>query len=278
MQPEIVRILLVEDNPGDSRLVEVVLSEATSSADFEVTHAERLEEALDHLSETGFDVILLDLSLPDSRGLETVTRMQTVASRAPMVILSGQDDEEVALEALHLGAQDYLIKGKGDGDLMARSIRYAIERWRTEEALRRSLDELVALFEAGQVLGSSLEREEIGSKLVGIAQRISDLDAAAIDLLDGQGRLNEWCCAGAKGVLAATREDPAIRSAVREISETGRLRSLDIEQQPSGAEAAPQGIIPAAAGAQPGDRRAGGLRPRGSPCGEGGRRDPREPR
>ena len=147
MQRAIVRILLVEDNPGDSRLVDELLSEAASSADFELTHAERLDEALEHLREAEFDVILLDLSLPDSSGLETVNRMQTAASRTPMVVLSGQEDEEVALQALHLGAQDYLIKGQGDGNLMARSIRYAVERRRTDEELRRSEERFRLLVE-----------------------------------------------------------------------------------------------------------------------------------
>jgi PAS domain S-box-containing protein len=147
MERATVRMLLVEDNPADSRLVDVLLSEAASSADFEVTYAERLDEALEHLGETEFDVILLDLSLPDSSGLETVSRMRTAASRVPLVVLSGQEDEGVALEALHMGAQDYLIKGQGDGNLIARSIRYAIERQRTEEELRSSEERFRLLVE-----------------------------------------------------------------------------------------------------------------------------------
>ncbi len=147
MERATVRMLLIEDNPADSRLVDVLLSEAASSADFEVTYAERLDEALEHLGETEFDVILLDLSLPDSSGLETVSRMRTAASRAPLVVLSGHEDEEVALKALHMGAQDYLIKGQGDGNLIARSIRYAIERQRTEEELRSSEERFRLLVE-----------------------------------------------------------------------------------------------------------------------------------
>lgn len=142
-----VRILLVEDNVGDARLVEILLSESASSADFEVVHCGRLAEALERLEESAFEVVLLDLSLPDSSGLETVSRMRAAAPRTPMVVLSGQDNEEVALQALQGGAQDYLIKGQGDGDLIARTIRYAIERQRAEEALQQSEERYRAVVE-----------------------------------------------------------------------------------------------------------------------------------
>src|SRR5918997_891443 len=146
-QRSTVRVLLVEDNPADARLVEILLSEAGSSADFEVAHSERFAEALQRLEEATFEVILLDLSLPDSSGLETVSRMRVAAPRTPMVVLSGQDDEEVALRAVQQGAQDYLIKGQGDGNLLARTIRYAIERQRAEEALRESEERFRLLVE-----------------------------------------------------------------------------------------------------------------------------------
>src|SRR5918992_161407 len=125
-QRSAVRVLLVEDNPADARLVEILLSEAGSSADFEVAHSERFAEALQRLEEATFEVILLDLSLPDSSGL---------------------DDEEVAFRAVQQGAQDYLIKGQGDGNLLARTIRYAIERQRAEEALRESEERFRLLVE-----------------------------------------------------------------------------------------------------------------------------------
>jgi diguanylate cyclase len=128
-----VRVLLVEDNPGDARLVEILLSE--TGQDFDVKHVGTLGEALDELDRPPFEVVLLDLSLPDSAGLETVERMRRAAPELPLVVLSGRDDEEVALQALHSGAEDYLVKGRGDGDLIARSIRYSIERKKAEDTL-----------------------------------------------------------------------------------------------------------------------------------------------
>jgi diguanylate cyclase (GGDEF)-like protein len=130
-----IRVLLVEDNPGDARLVEILLSEADSFGRFEITPAERLDEALELLDGPAFDVILLDLSLPDSSGLETVEVVRTRVPLTPVVVLTGQDDEETALRALQSGAEDYLVKGRGDSELMARSIRYAIERKKAEENL-----------------------------------------------------------------------------------------------------------------------------------------------
>src|SRR3712207_2067694 len=100
-----IRILLVEDNPGDARLVEILLSEVKTPR-FAITHVERLDEAIVHLRSAEFEVILLDLSLPDSSGLETVSRARAAAPRIPLVVLSSRDDEEIALWALKGGAED----------------------------------------------------------------------------------------------------------------------------------------------------------------------------
>ena len=132
---EAVSVLLVEDDPGDARLVEIMLSEPGLMWDFEITHAPRLEDALVELEGSPFDVVLLDLSLPDSTGMETVERVRAAASRIPVVVLSGQDDEQTALQAFQGGAEDYLVKGRGDGALIGRTIRYAIQRKRAEERL-----------------------------------------------------------------------------------------------------------------------------------------------
>jgi diguanylate cyclase (GGDEF)-like protein len=129
-----MKVLLVEDNPGDARLTRELLAEG-GPARFDVTHVERVSEALEQLARTHFDIILQDLSLPDGKGLEIVDRIQEGAPLLPIVVLSGFDDEALAVEAVQRGAQDYLVKGRGDGPLLARSIQYAIERKRSEERL-----------------------------------------------------------------------------------------------------------------------------------------------
>src|SRR3954454_15327356 len=113
-----IKILLVEDNPGDARLVEVLLDEARPGG-FDVGRVGHLEEAIERLSGSRFDVVLLDLSLPDSDSIETVHQTRAAAPRIPVVVLTGQDDEDIALSALQTGAEDYLVKGRGDGELIA---------------------------------------------------------------------------------------------------------------------------------------------------------------
>jgi two-component system cell cycle sensor histidine kinase/response regulator CckA len=129
-------ILLVEDTLGDAVLLKQALSEAAER--FRVTRAATLAEGLALARQRPFDVILLDLSLPDSTGMATVESAHAAVGSAPLIVLTGLDCEETGLEAVRAGAQDYLIKGKTGSDLLVRSIRYAIERKRAEQALRDS--------------------------------------------------------------------------------------------------------------------------------------------
>jgi two-component system sensor kinase FixL len=125
-----INVLLVEDNPADARLLVESLREAGPDL-FRVTRAVRLNEALTLLARpqaAAFDVVLLDLSLPDSSGLETVTRVRATAPRVPLVVLTGLQDESLALQAVRKGVQDYLVKGQCEGGLAARAVRYAVER------------------------------------------------------------------------------------------------------------------------------------------------------
>ena len=155
MATQPISILMIEDNPGDARLVQELLLESSWAGRFVVTWVDRLGQAFDKLTNSVFQVILLDLSLPDSHGLETLTRMRAKAPSLPIVVLSGLDDEDLALRAMQGGAQDYLVKGRGDGDLIRRAIRYSIERHRAEEALRQSRARFQAIYE-NTSLGISL--------------------------------------------------------------------------------------------------------------------------
>src|SRR5438270_3450847 len=129
-----ITVLLVEDNPGDARLILELLGEVQAQA-FDLERVDRLDDALARLAHSGVDVVLLDLGLPDSQGLDTFVRARRGAPNEPIVVISGIDDEELALEAVRSGAQDYLVKGRIEGDLLARVIRYAIERKRAEAKL-----------------------------------------------------------------------------------------------------------------------------------------------
>lgn len=130
-----IDVLLVEDNPGDARLVQALLQEVAGEA-IRLQHQTRLADGLHCLGSGHFDVALLDLGLPDTQGLDGVTRLRAAFPDIPIVVLTGSDDAELAVNAVKSGAQDYLIKGHGNGDLLLRAIRYAIERTRSHIALR----------------------------------------------------------------------------------------------------------------------------------------------
>jgi DNA-binding response OmpR family regulator len=141
-----INALLVEDNPGDARLIKEALIEM-GRPHLHLDWVERLDAAVARLLQQKFDVVLLDLSLPDSQGLHTVREIERAAPQTPVVVLTGLDDEAVALEAVRAGAQDYLVKSDVAGHLLARVIRYAIERNRIGQRLRQSESRLDALFE-----------------------------------------------------------------------------------------------------------------------------------
>lgn len=129
-----IKVLLIEDNAVDAQLTRDLLS-TWPHDQFVITHAATLGEGLIRLSRDRFDVSLLDLSLPDTNGLSTVTQVLATSPGVPVVVLSGHDDHPLALQALQHGAQDYLVKGHGEADFLARSILYAIERKRAQERL-----------------------------------------------------------------------------------------------------------------------------------------------
>jgi len=146
MDVAISRALLIEDDSADARLVGELLRQA-GAWQVQLTHVKTLDAALERLGAAEFDVALVDLSLPDARGVEAVVHLHAAFPSLPMVVLSGLDDEATAARAVREGAQDYLVKGQADGPLILRAMRYAAERRRAVEALRRREEHFRSLLE-----------------------------------------------------------------------------------------------------------------------------------
>lgn len=158
-----MRILLVEDNSGDANLLRLMLKES-GSLTLEVTHADRLSKGLAYVVDMPIDVVVLDLSLPDSQGVETLVRMHAAAEWVPIVVLTSVEDEALGLALVQAGAQDYLVKGQVTGPLLTRALRYAAERKRTEEKLRSSFNLLRTLSRRLEVIREE-ERARIAREL-----------------------------------------------------------------------------------------------------------------
>jgi two-component system cell cycle response regulator len=128
-------LLLLEDNPGDARLLREGLSEI-HGATFEITHVQTLSHALDRLAHGVYDVGVVDLGLPDAKGLQVVREVHDIAPEMPLLVLTALNDEAFAVQSLQEGAQDYLVKGNVDGDALWRALRYAMERHQLQVGLR----------------------------------------------------------------------------------------------------------------------------------------------
>jgi signal transduction histidine kinase len=178
-----LHLLLIEDNPGDARLLTELLRELPGTT--EITHVDRLSEAAHHLKSARPSLILLDLSLPDSHGIDTVSRTLELAPDVPIVVLTGLNDEEVALRAVQAGAQDYLVKGQVEPSLLSRAIRYAIERKQLERERARLLElEREARSAAEAAVGArdrvlSVVSHDIGTQIT-VIQIYANMIAAAL--------------------------------------------------------------------------------------------------
>ena len=170
-----VELLLVEDNADDVLLIGEYLADSRQ-AEFHLTSADRLTTAQRRLEEGAYDAILLDLQLPDVHGLTTFDRLSSVARGTPIVILSGNDDEALALQAVHAGAQDYLVKSQVTTAVLERTIRYAMERSRTRRALVERAEELA-------------RSEQRLREQAGILQSILNSIADGVVVTDDRGRL-----------------------------------------------------------------------------------------
>ncbi len=140
-----IKVLLIEDNPGDARLVRELLTEEGDR--FGIVLAGSMREARDQLNADTFDVVLLDLSLPDSHGFGTISCIRAQAPAMPLIVLTGFDDADFAVAAVEAGAQDFLVKGQFEGGTIRRAIRYAITRRTLEEQVRLSEERLKGIIE-----------------------------------------------------------------------------------------------------------------------------------
>ena len=195
-QPEILRVLLVEDNAVDAKLIIALLR--ASSPGIQCSHVTRLDQALVRLGNDHPDVVLLDLNLDDSAGYETFRCVRQATAKAAILVLSGSDDEELAIKTVREGAQDYIVKGSFDGRLLLRSIRYAIERKRSEEALRQSEATVRAIFENS--LDGIVIFEESGKCLEANAAAAALVGAPRNELIGS--RLCDFCDKGLEEIWA----------------------------------------------------------------------------
>ena len=136
-----IRILLIEDDQADAFLIREMLREP-ATGDIAIQHVTRLDDGIRLAGEDAFDIIISDLGLPDSQGMDTVKTLVAAVERLPIVVMTGLADHEVGLEAVNVGAQDYLVKGQVNGEMLVRSIRYAIERKRIENEKEQVIAEL----------------------------------------------------------------------------------------------------------------------------------------
>jgi DNA-binding response OmpR family regulator len=139
-----IRVLLIEDNPADTRLIREML-EGRKDDVFELETADRLSTGIDRLTRGALDAVLLDLSLPDSQGSDTFFKVRDGAGGVPIVLLTGLDDEAFAIGAVQGGAQDFLVKGDVNGNLLSRAIRYSVERNRLMRQLQDALAKVKTL-------------------------------------------------------------------------------------------------------------------------------------
>jgi len=171
------KVLLIEDNPGDSRLIREMIAEEPG-APFELECVECLAQGLERLAAGDIALVLLDLSLPDSLGLETFAKVYAHSPAAPVIVLTGNDDNNLALAAVKRGAQDYLVKGRLERELLLRSMQYAIERKRYQLQLEHqaNYDALTGLPNRA-LLNDRLRQSVYGQRLRrAVAVVVIDLD------------------------------------------------------------------------------------------------------
>lgn len=174
-----LKILIIEDDLVDRKLLQRLLSRSSLDVT-ELREAGCLQSALDTLEQEPFDIVLSDLGLPDSQGLEGIQRLQEVAPEVPVIVLSGLDDEAVVTDAAHCGAQDYLIKGQVDSTLLNRSVAYALERKKSQLAMQQAQARYRTIFENSGVAIMMVDEQERLISWNKYAENLLDMSAEAL--------------------------------------------------------------------------------------------------
>lgn len=176
-----LNVLLIEDSNGDAELIREMLY--SRGRECSLKRADRLTGGLKLLEEAAFDVVLLDLGLPDSVGINALAEINRKKHELPVIVFTGIEDEELAARAISLGAQDYLLKGKIDSDMLYRSITYSINRKHAEETIRKAKELSDALNVINSLINSTLDADEIMHRVVAEAARLTGADGSSIGLI-----------------------------------------------------------------------------------------------
>ena len=178
-----VKVLLIEDNPDDALFMRRALRDAGPGS-FQMTHVDRLSAGLELLEANHFDVLLLDLSLPDSSGAETFHRVHEHAPNVPVLVLTGLDDETLGAELVRQGGQDYLVKGHADEHLLGRSINYAIERHRIQHQLSNLATENMVMAQIGRLISSTFDIQDVYQSFAVEAAKLIAFDRIIIMIVN----------------------------------------------------------------------------------------------
>lgn len=240
------RVLLVEDNTGDAEIVRKRLAARTGA--FVLDHVDSLDEGIAAHRARPSDVVVLDLNLPDSNGVATVSAFRDAARDVPLVVLTGTSDLEVAVEALRRGADDYLAKDALTSELLTRTIRYAIERRRMIASLEREKSTVAMLQDVGATIASELELDRLVQKIIDVTTRLvgATIGALFFDVTTNHGPRRAFATSGANKEVFSNLGFPGDTSLLGPVWRgEGTVRVDEVRLDPRFGRGAPHHGLPA---------------------------------